>query len=261
MSEVLYVTSFNRVLYDSTGKRLLKSFLKSGSGGDILATYEGDVEKDIPDSQQIIKYNLDDDSFLQDWLEENKDIIPVSLGGDFPPCKCHKKKAYTEHNMKCPNSWFNRRTSQWFRKIAALNYAIGLEYKFVVFVDCDCLFKGRLPEKRVLDILKDYDVVYHLGKYRPKKDLGVESGLVGYQKPFFIAKELISRYKTKQFKEYYKWDDSYLLRKVIEEDNDYKKKDIVLPHKFDPMYNVVEYGPFGNFITHNKGVHHRMGVV
>ena len=177
MTRVLYTTSFNETLYNATGRHLIDSFLDTHSEGDLLVTYEDDIEKTIPKRENIISYNLEDDGFLQEWLKENKDIIPVDLGGSFPPCRSHRTKLYTESNMKCPNSWFNRRTCQWFRKIAAINKAISMDYEVVVFIDCDCIFTQTITEKYVCDIMEDNDVVFHLGEYRAKKDLGIESDI------------------------------------------------------------------------------------
>jgi len=161
---ILYVTSFNKKLYEATGKDMLESFVYVKTEGEILVTYEDDIT--IPKHRKFIPYNLDTDDFLNNWLEENKDVIPKSIGGNF------------EGSM----SKYNARASKWFRKIAALNKALEYKdrYEAIVFVDSDTTFKNKITEEYVLSVFDNSAMFYHLGQYRKHIDAGIESGFIGF---------------------------------------------------------------------------------
>ena len=88
MNKTLYVTSFNKKLFDVTGEAMVQSFLRAKIQGDLLVTYEDDIEKKIPKADSISLLKLEDYDFLNDWLENNKDIIPVEYGGEMEGCDC-----------------------------------------------------------------------------------------------------------------------------------------------------------------------------
>ena len=80
MNKTLYVTSFNKKLFDVTGKDMVNSFLSTGMQGDLLVTYEDDIAEQIPKADNITLLKLESYEFLNNWLENNKDIIPVEYG-------------------------------------------------------------------------------------------------------------------------------------------------------------------------------------
>jgi len=82
---ILYVTSFAQDMYEDTGQRLVKSFLKRQmeAGQKLLICYE-DFEYDLQaksDSDRILTYPLHESEYLRNWLTENADVIPDYLGG------------------------------------------------------------------------------------------------------------------------------------------------------------------------------------
>ena len=95
MSKVLYVTSFNKQLFDLTGKKMVESFLETDIEGDLLVTYEENIGSSIPESDKVKLYNLDDSEFLSSWLEKNKDIIN------------EKRKIYVSKNKQSRWFYFN----------------------------------------------------------------------------------------------------------------------------------------------------------
>ena len=182
MKDVLYVTSFSKKLYEATGKGIIDSFSLYQTESDILITYEGDI--DLPDDARFIKHDLGTNTFLSNWIEENRDIIPIEYGGDIP-------------SSQIKGLW-NRRASLWFRKIVALREALRFkdDYKAIVFCDCDCLFLKKIPNSLILKTFKrkdenknlrnsvsakssaplDNDFFYHKGPHRD----AIESGFMGF---------------------------------------------------------------------------------
>ena len=249
---ILYVTSFNKKLYEATGKDMLESFVYVKTEGEILVTYEDDIT--IPKHRKFIPYNLETDDFLNNWLEENKDVIPKSIGGNF------------EGSM----SKYNARASKWFRKIAALNKALEYKdrYEAIVFVDSDTTFKNKITEEYVLSVFDDSAMFYHLGQYRKHIDAGIESGFIGFHMKNGGDKFLrrtIEKFQDKSYREYTRWDDGYVFKKVVEETKDLLLKDVVvlpdeeLNHELGfgtrGSGHVIPKGPFADYLQHRKGVH------
>ena len=266
MNNILYVTSFNKKLFDVTGKAMIKSFLDTGIEGDLLVTYEDDIENEIPSLEKISLLNLETYDFLNDWLEANRDIIPVEHGGDYKGCDCDKLPASEQYNrghlQRCPNMGFNRRASLWFRKIAAMNYALKLSeekgYSKIVFIDSDVAFKNKITEEFMNKVFGNNGFFFHLGKHRKRIGTGIESGFIGFSKEirgYDFLNIVIDKFRTDEFKKYDRWDDGYVFRKVWEEHPEIPSRDVVGPHSLKPFSHVVRYGIFAKYLTHDKGIH------
>jgi len=258
MRDVLFVTSFNKRLYDATGRNLLKSFTKTGTEGSLLVTYEELTANDMPNNKvarfnNIIYHDLANDDFLNVWLKENRDIIPTSLGGAHTGAFKHK---------------FHKRTSQWFRKIAALHAAVQYknDYRFVIFVDSDSLFKQKVMRSFVKQQFAGASMIHHYGNYRrfhPHGDgvdgIGIESGLIGFdlhKGGDLFLEEVFKQYTSKSFRAHIRWDDAWMFTICVRKNKNPKVKcrDLIDSESFKTTH-VVAVGPFKDYIVHNKGVH------
>ena len=241
--KTLYVTSFNKRLYEATGQNMIESFVYCKTEGDLLITHEDDLDQIIPKHRKFIFYNLDKDQWLAKWLKENEDIIPVSLGGKF--------EGEYEGRAK-----FNTRASQWFRKIVAINRALHYKDKYdaIIYIDSDVVFTKHLPAENIEKIFDNHSVFYHLGEYRRKSKTGIESGVIGFnlkkQGELFLN-IVINKFRSGEFRDYLRWDDGYMFRMVVNENPSIPTIDIADCNES----NVVEYGPFADYIFHNKGIH------
>ena len=63
---------------------------------------------------------------------------------------------------------------------------------------------------------------------------------------------LINKFRNGGFREYDRWDDGYVLRKVLEESEDLNSRDLV-KNVAMPSTRVVEFGPFNDYVFHDKG--------
>ena len=156
---ITYVTTFNKTLYESTGKKMLESFCNTGQDGTMIVCYEDDIKDDIEKSfkNKFLLYNLSTDKYLLDWLEENKEVIPVQFGGMATEASC----------LDAFKVW-NFRASGWFRKIAALNYAKKIMSRgtySLIFVDCDCIFTKKIEQKKYFSVFANADYFYHWGSF------------------------------------------------------------------------------------------------
>jgi len=286
---ILYVTSFNKRLFNLTGKNMLSSFITKQIEGDMLIVYEDGIIHELPTSntQQFYYHNLNNVPELTKWFQDNKDIIPKQYGGNIEDCKCKiiRKKKFVKvkkptkkfkalkittikkiiHVKDCPfkafdanETNFNQKVLLWFKKIVALHLALQFTniYTTIIFVDSDILFKKQITQQLINDTFDQYDVFGHLGEYRKKQQYGVESGFIGFrnQNGTRFLRQLINIYFTNQFKQYRRWDDSFILQKLLEEVKTIKFKDMV--NTQTQSMNVVENGILRNYIRHFKGIHY-----
>lgn len=242
----LWITSFNEKMYHATGKRLVESFLKyQPDDHQMMVCYENMEFKS--DSSRIIPYPLHQSEFLNTWLQENQDVIPVYLGGI---CKTKLSK-------------WNRKASCWFRKIAALHDAFQQmkdQFKYLMWVDCDCYFLDSLITKQLEIIFGSSHVIYHLGPHRSKNNKGWESGILGFHGigTAFLDK-VCEVYTNKTYRKYSRWDDGYVFKLVSRKFTHQSKiTDLVATNQ--KSIDVIPYGPFAPYLKHEKGTHARLGI-
>lgn len=249
---VVWVTSFNEKLIDS-GNKVTKSFIKSGTEGLLWTGLENVGINPLEycyGKNKIINNDITYEPILTRWLEENKDIIPVELGG-----------AYTGEGLP----WFRKHASRWFRKIVCLDKLfespdpIG-DTNHVIWIDADCEFTGKITTAFVEDILFDEnraDIFYMRG-IRPV----IEAGVFGLNiKPGKLGRDIFSRlinlYITGAFRGLKRWDDSFLIQHILEQGL-CLEHDIVKTNKTGPHASVIEYSLLKDHVIHNKGTHGRI---
>lgn len=258
--QTIFVTSFAKDMWKTSGEKLITTFKKYQPNHQLIVCYEDFIFQDT--DERILGYNLNQDSFLHQWLEKNKDIIPDYLGG------LATKKS---HPDIFENSW-NRLASRWFRKIVSMNHVLekyGNLYTHIIWIDADSYFKKTLTDQTILDIFGTCDVIFHIGPKRIKNGLGVESGIIGFKKNngYNFLRRVIHKFESGNFRQYIKWDDGYIFRKTIEEqifinqkipkENWINCKDLVKNLKDQKKHHVIQYGPFQDYIVHEKGKHKR----
>lgn len=239
MHSILYTTTFNKHLYGATGKNLLASFVDKDVEGDLLIAHEGDMS--LPNDSRFHFYNLDGDDYLHSWLEKNKEVIPVRLGGTFEG----------EFENK-----FHERTSEWFRKIAALHQAVTMNYDKIVFLDCDVVVKQHLPASKIEEMLDGTSMFYHFGPHRLRCGSGMETGIVGFdmtKQGGELLNHVFNKYDTGEFKNYVRWDDAWMLTVAVSENPDIDTRDIVYGRRADG--HVVSDGMLAEYLEHFKGIH------
>lgn len=239
---ILYVTTFNNHLYNATGRNLLYSFVEHCVEGELLICHEG--VDDLPKYSQFITYDMNDDEYLQTWLKDNKDVIPKRLGGDHNGNYKHK---------------FHERTSEWFRKIAALHHAMSLtDYDQIVFLDCDVVIKRNVTKDFLQSVFGGTSMFYHYGPTRHRAGVGFETGIMGFdmrKDGGVILQHVFDKYANKSYRGYMRWDDAWMMTVAVDENPEVETRDLV--QKVTPTGHVVEAGPLGPYMTHNKGVHWR----
>ncbi len=256
--KILYITTFNKELYEASGKRLVKSFLKTKQDADMLICYENlNMDKHFQKlaDQNFRFYNLAESKFLHSWLKENEDVIPPDYGGK--AVKYEGSRAYLKWNL---------RSAGWFRKIATFHYALNFaeEYDVIVFIDSDAQFEKTIPKSVMSQALGKSDYFYHWGDGRKAKELGVESGFIGFKTSkngLMVLNYWIDKYKDKAFEKYIRWDDGGMFGQVLKELDFKYGNDLVTDYKLPiNQSHVLCRGIFANYISHDKGLHKRLGL-
>lgn len=262
---ILYVNTFNEVIWNASGRTMIDSFVKTGSDGKMLVCYEGFKRDPIktnrpwPESK-FITYNLSNSSFLKKWLSDNKDIIPPDMGGE-------------AHIKKKPAAFlpWNMRAAGWFRKIVAMDQAVN-DFKdkvdCIIFVDSDCVFLKKIDENLIAKAFGKRHFFYHWGEERPKKGLGIESGFIGFKttpEGLKVLNEWIDKYKTNSFRRYLAWDDGGMFANIVIECRErygLEGNDLVTNYNDigKGQSHVIGRGLFAAHIFHDKGKHKKLGI-
>lgn len=235
---------------------MLDSFFKTNDSDDMIICYEDNIlfdEIDI-DWERTRTVDLDHSVFLHNWLNKNKDIIPVEYGGLANP------KLFTGNRQH----GFRRRASQWFRKIATLYEATRLdsESDIIIFVDSDITFKKKITKKVLLDAFNGTSMFYHLGSLRSEMDRGMESGFIGFKgfEGRLFLDRVFDMYETGKFRDYIRWDDSYIFKKVLDL-YPIPSRDLLEGVPIDPLVHPMEHGMFKPYFYHDKGSHSKKGCI
>jgi hypothetical protein len=262
--KTLYVTSFSKTLFQTTGHLMIESFIKHKIG-DLFVAYES---FDFPSVIQYIENNnikhtdIMEYKFLKDWLEDNKNLIPTVFGGSMPSPSVSGPPDGNKKMQKKVYDYWNKKASLWFRKVASLHYAIHHypEYDNVVWIDSDCYFKKNLPIEIVENMLTKYDIFYHQGTYRNLKNFGFESGFIGFnrEKGFGVVKLVSDFYTSKKYIDIQRWDDGYIFKIIIQgllKKKKIKAIDLVDDKKPGKRLDAINKGIYADYVVHKKGIH------
>jgi hypothetical protein len=253
----LFVTSFNAELFAATGGVMVVSFLDSVTDGTLLICHEGFSSDTIFQHPNLLSYELRQSALLQNWLWENRDLIPRQLGGTAESCDCpDHANPFGDHRSGCHWQWFNKNASRWFRKVVALDYASGLEgFDTLVWVDCDCRFQADLTESEIQRWFQGKSVFYLKSPDRPV----IESGVLGLRntaggRQFLHA--TVERYRSGAFRYDLRWDDAYQFQMTLETHPGIESIDLATSATgVKPYGHVLPNSPVGSYIAHRKGVH------
>jgi len=259
---ILWVTSFNEKIYEASGKSLLLSHQNTQSEGAWFIGLEKIIISTPRSGGMCIPIQTSE--WLKRWLERNKDISPPTV------CSCPDPWARKEKNhiKNCPHTWFNRNAYRWIRKIAtlyhALEYSRNKDYNYMVWIDADCTFIKKVFAGTIHALhrheQKEYDALYLKGSQRNV----MEAGFVSYDlfspvtHNFLLS--LFNYYMSGSFRELCRWDDSYVIGKLID-GCELEGRDIATTTS-DQFSGVFKNSLIGEYIEHHKGKHGReLGIM
>jgi hypothetical protein len=249
----LFVTSFNERIFKLSGLRLLSTFVEYNINAHLLICYEDEHNTNYLDNiinlnnSKFIFYNLSNNYYLNNFLDENKDVIIKKHGG-------LKSEVYD-------NEW-NNGFSLWFRKIASLKYALDTYNlaEYLIWIDADCFFIKTLNMETIVECFENTYCFYHLGEWRyNNNNKSIESGFIGFKKEkgYELLYDIINEYKNKKYLKYERWDDGHIMGQIIL-NSTIKSIDLASNVPKRTTWNVIDKCLFKRYIVHNKGCHHSL---
>lgn len=234
---IVYVTSCKKSMYDLYGKEFIKDLSGSTPPSDKIVVCTEDFT--IPPMHNVHQYDISRYDWLKTWLHKNHDIIPPEFGGT-----CTGKLSY-----------FNKNTSKWMRKVAAIRYAAHtFNFDILIWIDIDSRLKQSIDDKIINKSFTDANVFYHQGYVRDYiRDMGIETGIVGfYGEPGKrVLDEWFRQYDSGEFRKLKRWDDGYVFREVMR-NSDVQYNDMT---GFSFGFEPVKSSPWSAYIEHLKGQH------
>jgi hypothetical protein len=256
---VRFVTSFNDVFYEASGKKCVETLSKHNPPYEIWTYIEAadddalvGIEREL-EAMGATVVHLSRLPLLTDFLEIARDVIPKQFGGDAPP------EMFPGEGPQTGNVWFRKNMYRWFRKIVALDHSSAGFEELLFWIDCDCFSKAPLPLVVIEQAFRGAGVI----RMRANRK-HTETGLVGYDLAQPGVHELIAamkaHYMSRDFERYPRWDDCITLDLCLERADAPRSRDIA--KRAVANDDVLPTTIFAPYLEHDKGLHSRkLGLV
>ena len=249
-----FVTSFNDVLFEASGRRCVESFRRHNPAYEIACYVEARDAGALAAVEDELRelgagaVRLDDLPLLREFLDLAREVIPRALGGDAPP------EMFPGEGPQTGDLWFRKHMFRWFRKIVALEDAARDFDGAMIWMDCDCVSKAPLPLE-VLDRAFRGAGVIHMKARREHS----ETGVVGYDLAVPGVRELLAamkhHYMSRSFLDYPRWDDCITLDLCLARPDAPPSRDIA--KRVLAGAEVLPATPLAPYLEHRKGLHSR----
>lgn len=253
---VRFVTSFNEVLYEASGRRGVTSFRRHNPDYELLAYVEASQPEGLRHLEDELRgegveaVRLVDLPMLEEFLALARDVIPSELGGEA------SAELFPGEGPSSGNVWFRKQMFRWFRKVVALEHASRDFSGLLFWLDCDCFCTKSLPPWVVRHMLDGADICFAKGRRAV-----TETGFVGFDlgRPATRALlEALERYYLDQeFRSQPRWDDSYALDFVRARIPKLRGRDLAGGRRATRMGHILRRTIVAPFIEHEKGLHGR----
>lgn len=262
--QIFWVTSYPARLAEISGKLLIESWQ---GPGQLLVFTEGIEESENIPKEGVRYLPLDRDAILLEFLRLHASVIPKELGGKWEgPCACSQNTPAAKKNIRqrrgkyhalpCPEFWFCKHMSRWFRKVVAMHRAItfdpSIQNPVFIWIDADCEFV-QIPTPETLESwFQGKDVFY----FKHTRE-ATESGLFGLRGPGLeINKRMMSIYLSSRFLRYKRWDDCHVFDQARRELPRLLTADLAV--SLTGHADVIPSSIAGPYIQHSKGRHGRV---
>jgi hypothetical protein len=256
---VRFVTSFNDVFYDASGRRCVETFRLHNPGFEIWAYVEADDPERLAAMTDDLEglgatvVDLASLPLLREFRELAHDVIPERFGGSAP------ESMFPGKGPQTGDIWFRKNMFRWFRKIVALDHVSRGYGEVLCWMDCDCFCKAPLPRAEVERAFGGTGIFLMKGNR-----VHTETGLVGYDlaQPGvrWLLEAMREHYMRREFEALPRWDDCITL-------------DVHLNKSESPTYRDLAKRAVGHgdvlpttilapYLEHEKGLHSRgLGLV
>lgn len=226
MDSKIFITTFNRKLYDDYAKNLIDSYLKTKQSISLYVFVEGDLDY----------FKKSDKIHYIDLFEEEPELVK-----------------FIERNKANKVTSFRFDAVRFSYKVFAQNAARKYGQK-IFYVDADCVFAKQIPNKWFDECLPDDTFV----SFYDRPNQYTETGFVAFNENKLISKEFFNHYIN-----YYKEDTIFDLKVLTDCDtfdatrNSFKKVATYKEKKLGDGNNghIMARDKFLNpYIDHRKGL-------
>ncbi len=255
---VRFITSFNDVFYEASGRRCVETFRLHNPEYELWAYIEADDEAKVAAMEEELAaagvrvVRLADLPLLGAFLEQARDVIPRELGGDAPP------EMFPGKGSGTGDVWFRKHMFRWFRKIVALGHASEGYGDVLFWMDSDCYSKAPLPRELIERTFRGTGFVYMKANRE-----ATESGVIGFDLAVEGTREYLAalrdHYTSERFRDHHRWDDGYVFDVIRKELGAPRSRDMA--KRAVGNNDVLPTTPFAPYLEHLKGMHGREAIV
>jgi hypothetical protein len=242
---MIIFTTFNKKIYEFSGAALIKSINEKMPEAKIIAYKE--FKEDIG----VQSVDINKLKTLNKVIRDNIDIVHESFGGN-------AKKIENQ-------PFWNTRWPGWFRKIVMAHHATCTKNynDMLLFIDSDVRFKKEINE----NVLRDLMDGAAIGIIKGDRE-AIESGFIAVDGTNPLSKEFYNTFMDcflfGQFKSYKRWDDGYVMTKIVEKlpsdwVHDFAEgktaKKYTNSNGHTTNNQIVPFSEIAPYIEHDKGLH------
>jgi hypothetical protein len=255
-------TTFNDRMYYATGKSLLSS-IKTHLPASGVVIYE--ELSDGRASEIVDRWNtaitIKTLTSFKEVFEANKDVIPRAFGG--------------EADKVAGDKFWNYRWFGWFRKVVMAHHATCVSDMmeqfggYFIFIDSDIRFKKGFGDDVLRKLMRGKPIGFFKGD-RPEIDSGFIAVDTNSLKPRKFYGYFMDLFLSGRFREYPRWDDIYLMTRLVEQCPQEWFHDFAEGQKMNEYTNsnghstvnqIIPFSEMSEYIEHDKGIHIRKNVI
>jgi hypothetical protein len=249
------VTTFNRSLYESTGRTCVQSHRTHNPDYEVHAYVEAD-DDDLEDMLRelaalgVVGHRLRDDAQLQQLEADLAPYVPRQYGGD------------ADEDVFAPvprdeNGYWRRNMIRWMRKVVAMHAASKDFHGILLWADSDAYAKA--PRKRRASADRDSGAsVLYLKAGRSFTETGVIGFDLTRPATHGFIRSMLDFYAQQRFKAGTNWSDCIAFDFARTMAGAPPARDVAVYE--DRAGHVVAYSPLDPYLAHGKGHHKRSGL-
>lgn len=190
MSDITFVTSFNKRLFESKFQGIWNSVKETHPEHDFIAYHENEYEsskfgRHITFPESWPNCTTVDLFQVTPWLAEFVETFPYAPA----------------------DNYWNHHAKYWFRKVATLAHCVkNIDTKYLIWMDCDIYFRRKIGA----DLLAWFD--QHDICCIKRRRLHTETGFIVFnvERTGAFIEELQRKYTSLEFVKEPRWDDCYM---------------------------------------------------
>ena len=242
-------TTFNKRIYESEHCQIFTDMKDNWPEIKFFAYHENSFEKEKFNQEIDFIQEVRDNLYLYDVFEVNDWLADFLKTSPLKDCYKIGKPGCEPAGDDSP--YWRRNAIYWFRKVAALKHCIeNVKTPYLVWLDVDTFFrkdKGHPNgfDKQFFDYVSQFDC-----SVIKRPGLSLETGVVVFnfeKKGRQVAEEWIEYFMSLRAFDEIRWDDAYILTKVMEQTGSWK-------YSFgDTRHGVPLVNQVYRYVRHYKG--------